>query len=464
MPPTFPVNTTAAHRLLIATLLLLPAACASYEPAPLDPEAARQAWLVRSPDDEGVREFARRLAAAHHPSQEFNAADGITLAEAEAIGLVFNRELRVVRRGAGVAQATADFAGLWDDPVLGIEIERIVQSVPNPWIVGAAIGITIPISGRVEALQRRADEALRAELDAIASREWSHRATIRRRWMEWSAQRLREELLRELVREVDAVAISAQRLEAAGVLARVDARLFQVELAGRRAELLLVEAEGRELELLLRDALGLAPEAPVEFVPQVVLEPATDPTSAREAWLKRNPALRAMRSHYAVAEAALELEVRRQYPDITIGPGYKEDQGDGRVLLGISLPLPLWNRNQQGVAEAFAERDRVREEFYGLLESIESQLEVALVRVEMSRAARLSLDRDLLPLVDLQDAEVRRSAELGRVDPLLLLETLRSRYDARLRVIDTRLAESISSATQDELVGPPRSALEDAPS
>lgn len=440
-------------------LLWLLGACTTYEPKPLDLELTRQQWLDRSASDDSVRSFAERLAVLEPERGAFDPSDGLTLAEAEAVGVVFNRELRVMRRASSVARATAENAGIWEDPVLGVELERIVQDVPNPWIVGATVGITIPISGRLEAERARADRALEAELETIAAHEWQLRMSVRSAWVEWSSQRLRAELLEQLVAEVESVAALAARLEEAGVLARVDARLFSVELASGRAERVMVAARTRELELELLDLLGLAPSAPVQFVPQVTLPPspllATSNDEVRRAFESRSLELAAARRQYEVAEAALALEVRRQYPDLTIGPGYKSEDAQSRVLLGLSLPMPIWNRNQQGVAESMAQREEARESFDALYEHLVSRLEVASVRARAASEVRLQLERDLLPIVDRQNEEVRRSAELGRVDPLLLLETLRSRYDARLRTIDARAAESTAIAHIDELVGPP---------
>lgn len=429
--------------------------CTAYEPKPLDLDATRAEWLARSVDDESVRAFAARLGEVEPGRAPFDVSDGLSLAEAEAVGVVFNRELRVARRQASVARATAENSGLWDDPILGVELEKIIQDVPNPWIVGASIGITIPISGRLDAERIRADTALAAELERIAAQEWTLRADVRSAWIEWSAQELRVELLQRFVDEVDAVATLAKLQEDAGILARVDGRLFHVELASRRAELAVAKGLARERELILRDRLGMAPDAPVKLIPQVALEPAATAASGWSELERRNLELAAARRDYDVAEAALALEVRKQYPDLTIGPGYKTDQGDDRVILGISLPIPLWNRNQQGVAEAIALRDRANEEFGSIYERLVSSYEVARTRHDSARLAREALDRDLLPLVDTQDSEVRRSAELGRLDPLLLLEALRSRFDARWRAIESRMNESIAASELDKIVGPP---------
>ncbi|HYE02443.1 MAG TPA: TolC family protein [Phycisphaerales bacterium] len=436
--------------------------CRSYEPRPLDLPATRAAWLTRSPSDESVRQFAERLAQAEGRGEEpggeavFDLSDGLTLAEAEPVALLFNRELRLARLEADVARVSADHAGRWDDPVAGVDVERIVSGVPDPWVVAGTLGLTIPISGRLAAEKDRAGADHEAELRRLAAREWATRAALRERWIDWSAQAHRARLAHELVARLGGIAELARRQERAGVMSRVEAQVFGVELAGSEAELITARARLAELELQLRDILGLAPEAPVQLIESVAFTPRlTDPTSTREAMESGNPELAAARAEYEAAERALGLEVRKQYPDLTIGPGYGTDEGDERVLLGLQFPIPLWNRNRQSVAEATARREVARGRFESTYEHVASRLAIARARHEAGRAMRQAVEDRVAPLADEQDADVRRIAELGGVEALLLLQAVRSQSEAKLRLVDARAAEAIGAILLEELIGPP---------
>jgi len=193
-----------------------------------------------------VREFAAALDRAEGGSQAegFDPSDGLSLDEAEAVLLVFNPDLRQARLEANVTRATAAHAGLWQDPVLGVDLERIVSGAggANPWVAGSTIGITIPISGRLEAEKARAGADLAAELDRVAAKEWATRSALRELWIEWSAESVRAELAEELIAKLRDVAALADQLEKAGSMTRVDARLFRVELAGREADLIATTA------------------------------------------------------------------------------------------------------------------------------------------------------------------------------------------------------------------------------
>ncbi len=339
-----------------------------------------------------------------------------------------------------------------------MDFERIVSGADgaNPWVAGSAIGITIPLSGRLEAEKSRAGAAHAADLDRVVAKEWKTRSMLRELWIEWSAARMRLDLAEELTGELRELADLVNRQERAGSMTRVETRLFLVEVSSREADRISNASRVREYELQLRSVMGLMPDSPLVLVPTVVYEPrTTDGDQLRKLIEASNPELLAVRTEYEVSEQMLRAEIRRQYPDLTIGPGYGTDQGDDRVQLGISLPLPLWNRNQQGIAEAIARREVAQGRFEATYEHIFSELAMAITRHESGRSQRALIESSVIPLADEQEADVRRIAALGRVDPLMLLEAIKARHAAKVRIVEAMATESMGAIRMDMLIGPP---------
>lgn len=152
--------------------LFMATGCQRYQPQPLQLEAHRAAWQGRSPDDITVHAFATELAETGRLEIPFDLTDGLSLEEAEVVALVFNPRLRESRARAGVAAATAEHAGLWEDPVLEVDALRILESVPDPWITGIGLGFTIPVSGRLGVERSLADAERSAEATRAAVDEW----------------------------------------------------------------------------------------------------------------------------------------------------------------------------------------------------------------------------------------------------------------------------------------------------
>jgi outer membrane protein TolC len=201
--------------------------------------------------------------------------------------------------------------------------------------------------------------------------------------------------------------------------------------------------------------MGLTPEAPVLLLQRIAWTDGAFQTP--DEAILRNPALSQLRQAYQVAERSLEHEVRKQYPDITIGPGFGVEDGDPRLLFGLALPIPLWNRNQRAVAEAAAARDVARAAYEAAVESLTFELAAAQVRRDAFAAQRTELESVVVPLVEQQEEDVRRIADAGGIDVFLTLETLERRHRARMRLIDARAEEALAAAQIAALVGPPPS-------
>ena len=452
----------------IAAMLALVGAglvgCQSYQPAPFDPAEHRSEFLSRTPDGPGVAEFATRLAALEGRADVFDPADGYSLAEAEAVAMVLNAELRLARLRAGVTKAGAENAGLWEDPSLRVDVTRIVQSTPNPWKVFSSIGLTLPISGRLDVEKRRAGSEHGAELARVAESEWRTRIELRRAWARLAAAELRQQATREFLEQLSQVLSVVDAMEKGGEMSRSESRLFQVDAATSRAELAQQEAERESAVLEIKRLMGLSPQATLTLVTGTIGsigDGGGREAGGAEALGERlstlntqNPALAISIAEYEVAERALELEIRKQYPDLAIGPGYGREDGQDQVLLGLNVPLPILNANRRGIAEALAAREAARGHVEATQEHLLSELARAQLELRSSETLRDTLERQIVPMVDAQYADVRQVARLGEVNTLLLLESLKRQHDAKARLIDVRLEEAKARIRIDELAGP----------
>ncbi len=432
------------------------AGCQSYQSKPLDLAAHRDVWLARTPGDEPVRAFAERLAKSDR-SVVFDLSDGLTLVEGEIVALVFNPDLRLARLRAGIATATAEHAGLWEDPQFGLDFLSLTESASNPLVVTPGLSFTIPISGRLEAERARADAALAAELTRVAEEEWSTRIEVRRVWLRWSAARLKAEQTERLLASIESLVVSTAKLAEAGEIARTEAALFTIEQATQRQTLLRYRGEAGRAEQELRALLGLAPDAALQLVPTVALSLDPDEPSA-DAMAERSLTLAWLRDEYEIAERSLRREVREQYPDLTIGPLAEFDRGDTLLGFSLSLPIPILNANKQGIAVAHAERDLARAAFETAYERLAGSLAATRARLANIREQREIIESSIAPMVDRQLEDARNLLQIGEGGTLVLLESLSRVGQTRMALIDARLDESLALAELSLLIGPPHAA------
>lgn len=454
------------HRLIIriarvigipASVLALVGGCQTYEAAPLDLPGHSAAWRERTPSDESVREFAERIAVRGGESPSpFDPDDGLTLSEAELVALVYNPDLRLARLRAGVDAAKAEYAGLWDDPEFAIDVLRVTESVANPWVITPGLAITIPISGRLEAEKSRANAASRVGVSEVVENEWRVRRDLVVAWSEWSAATLRLDEQKRLLDSIAAMVATADRLAEVGELPRTEATLFAIERAQREYERRRLMGDVNEAEQRVRSLMGLAPDAPVVLVPSLDGVPGV--ANADRLW--DHPTLVRLRDEYEVAEQTLHREIRKQYPDLTIGPLYETDQGQSRIGFLGAIPLPVFNANRQGIAEAQALREVARAAYETEYERLVGAIAAANARVSALRDERELIVQDIVPLVDRQLVDARRLLELGEGGSLVLLESVVRAHESKMHLIDVRLDEARSLALLRYLTDAPSKHLE----
>ncbi len=443
-------RTQALAALTGAGLLL--AGCQSYEPRPLKLAEHRQAWLDRSSDSESVRAFARQLETQTSSPATFDPSDGISLPEAEVIALVFNADLRIARAGADIAAATAEHAGLWEDPVFLIDVLKITESVSSQWVITPGLSLTIPLSGRLEAEKSRADAALHADLYRIAETEWTVCTAVRAAWFEWSAAELRLQQTGELTDRLQSLVDATARLAEAGELPRTEATLFAIELSQRRNEIIGLRREVREREFRLRHLLGLAPTAAIKLLPSVSVDPPGVPSL--DVVVAENLSLARLRQEYEVAEQRLRREILAQRPDLTLGPLYETDQGQSRIGFLGAIPLPLFNENRQGIAQARAQREQARAQYEAQFEQLAGELALASERMASLRTQRASVESVLTPLIDRQVDDAGKLLHIGEGGSLVMLESLVRAQEIKMMLIDLRRDESLASTEITRLGGP----------
>jgi outer membrane protein TolC len=458
------MNTPRVTAAALSTALLLAlGGCKSYERSTLDLDRTQREFLLRALDGPVLEEMNAR-AQASPGATAFDPSDGLSLAEAEAIALVFNRDLRLARLAAGVTQASAENGGLWRDPTLGVDLTQIVSGASQGLEAIVTVGFTLPISGRLELEKQRLGAEHAAELARVADREWQTIAALRRAWTERAATARAVEAARDVLGRVEQVTAIVDRMEQAGELARIEARLFRIEDAKLRSRLASLESDLARASHAVEAILGLPPTAGRAFSGEFASSTRAA-AEGRDAVLAAiaatNPAVLAARADYEIAERTLEEEIRKQWPDLDLAPGYGEQDGDRQFVLGIGVVLPVLNGNRAGIAVAEAGREAARGRVEAELQRVLGALLAAEERLAQSVSRRDALERTLVPLVEAQYEETRAVARLGEVKTLVLLESLKQQLEARNELIAARRDEALAAIDIDELIGPPQRAERD---
>jgi outer membrane protein, heavy metal efflux system len=144
----------------------------------------------------------------------------------------------------------------------------------------------------------------------------------------------------------------------------------------------------------------------------------TAPEIRREAVLHRAD-IRSALANYAASQAALQLEIAKQYPDVHLNPGYELDQTDNKWSLGLTVDLPVLNQNQGGIAEARAKRAVAAAHFLAVQANAISEIDSALANFEAAWQ-KSAIAQNLFEDLQKQLESVRAQAQLGEADALAL--------------------------------------------
>jgi cobalt-zinc-cadmium efflux system outer membrane protein len=181
------------------------------------------------------------------------------------------------------------------------------------------------------------------------------------------------------------------------------------------------------------------------------------------ALLAQNPNVARWAEEMKQRLAALALERARRVPDLSVGIGVQrfEETGAHALTFGLSLPLPLFDRNQGGVLEA---RHRLAQAGHER-KSAEVRTAAAIAEsYETLTAARsevIGLKDQVVPgAVKAFDA-ANEGYRQGKFGYLEVLDAQRTLFEARGRLLDGQARYHRSVAIVESLIGAKLESLQD---
>jgi cobalt-zinc-cadmium efflux system outer membrane protein len=260
---------------------------------------------------------------------------------------------------ADAARGRAVQAGLYPNPVLSATADEVLD------VQGRAGILTIPqisqdivTGGKLSLSQAVAAKEVDQAVLAILAERYRVIASVRIAYFEAAAVQRRAEYLKVLLTLTTQLAARGKELYDAGNVARLN--LLQLELERERvaAEYEAVERELPGALARLAAAVGVPadrPAAPLAAALDLKL-PDYDLDLTREVVLKSHPEVRV--AHVGIDRARIAVQRARvePIPNVTVTGGYvrqNQNKSDD-FMVGISLPVPVWNRNEGNIAAAQA--------------------------------------------------------------------------------------------------------------
>lgn len=363
-------------------------------------------------------------ALANEAPVSFNGTS-ISLEQALERALRSNPELAAVGRETEIASGARQQAGLIPNPDLSWSVEDTRQgnrqtsvSIAQPLELGGKRG------ARVEVAKRGSEIA-------------------------WTQLEVRRAELRAQVRGAYYAALTAQeRVRLAKTSLDLARRALQA--ADRRVKAGSISSVERVRAQVLADNAQLD-------LSQAELEQQRTYVQLSSTW--DEPTLRLAAQEVARGEAQVDLEKRQRIPNLTVSIGSKYDQTarDGRGervnLIGLSMPLPLFDRNQGNIYAAQSRADQARDLQRATLLRLRSEAVQAYDQLRTSEQELALVRRDLLPGAQSALDSMTRGFEMGKFNFLDVLDAQRTLVGVRAQYVRALDAAAQARVSMERLLG-----------
>ena len=444
-----------AKRSVVLLMIWILSGCSArrYRSAPIVPTESASRLESRHLGDPSLQSFVEENVG--HPVAPWPPKTW-DLGTLSLAALYFNPALEGARARVSEAQAAMLTAGARPNPSLSV-----APGIPSPYLFNLNFAVPIETAGKRDHRIQSARSLEHASRFEFADSAWKVRSGVRLALLNYLIASRSLELLRyeEHVRW-EQVNILEQRFSV-GEIPRLDVDLARIEFSKTHLAISTAEGQIAEAKATLAASIGIPVAGLRGFNfswPELDSPPSAESLSPeqiqREAVLNRLDIRRSL-AQYAAAEADLQLEISKQYPDVQIGPGYTYEEKNNFFTLGLSTPLPIFNRNQGPIAEAEARRKEATAAFFEKQAQVIAGSERALALYIAALKELAEADQSLRKLQDAHLQMMQQAVQLGEEDRLSLNGVqIESSVVARARLDALARAQSALGDLEDAVQRP----------
>ena len=387
------------------------------------------------------------------------AAEAVRLDALVAQALADNPELKFYEAEIAASRGERRTAGAWANPEVSSEIGRKRvrgdgAAEGTAWAVSAAQTFEWP--GRVSLRKAIADRQVELAQAGLEQFKAALAAQVRQKGFALFAAQRRESAAEEVAGRGEELVGTLVQREPAGVTPLLETRAIEASVIKLRREAIEAAKEAQsalfelnalrgrpigERVLILEDTLAFVDLPPID---QLLRRAATGNFELRQREIEFNQ-----------QGFKLRLAENEAWPSITLGPDFSSERAgrekETTAGVSVSIPLPLWNRNQGGIETANARLLQAETSLKLMLRDIERRLreQVAAyerVRKELARLSPKVADqlREAAVLAD-------RHYRLGAVPLATYLEVQESYLEA-LEAIFASQADALNARAEIDLL------------
>lgn len=380
------------------------------------------------------------------------ASGSLSLPEALSAAFAQNPELAAAGREIGIAEGERRQAGLIPNPQLTWEVEdtrretrTTTVTLSQPLELGGKRGARIAVAGAGQTIAQLDLERQRNGLRADVVQAF-HAA-------------LRAQTALELAQQSQALTERGLRVVqgrvTAGQSSPVEATRAQVQLAQAQAQVRRAASQRSVAYQALARLTG-SPVARFDRLLATDLSPGAAPAAeALLARVEQTAEWRLAAAQVERGEASLGSEKAQRIPDLTVSLGsqYSREDRERVNVVGLSMPLPLFDRNQGNVLVAARRADQARDLRNAVELRLRSETRSALSQWATAMQEVQAYDRTILPSAQQAVDTATRGFEMGKFAFLDVLDAQRTLIEARGLYLQALASATDARAQVERLYG-----------
>ncbi len=359
----------------------------------------------------------------------------LTIEKAVSLAVKNNPELQTLRYEMDALEAAKLQSGLMPNPEFEVEAENILGSkdfngFDNSEIT-AVLSQDILLAGKI-------GKRVKVVESNISLAEWDYETKrieiitdIRKAFQQALAVQLLIEKNEELIEISKEFIVNLQKRVDAGKISPAEVSRAKIILNSLRIDLnrLKSEYETYKSELL---SLIYQPDLTIDELKGELEYPVDVPSyDSLLNQLTNNPKLKRYENEYDKQTAIVNLEESKAVPDLTISAGFKRlnDAKANTFLVGASIPLPIFDRNQGAIQEAKIRVDQKKREYFSVKNRLTLQLNVLYKRLNTLIETADQLSSESIPEAEDAFQIIKEGNLVGRFAIIDVLDAERTLFE-----------------------------------
>ncbi|MBU2123012.1 MAG: TolC family protein [Gammaproteobacteria bacterium] len=397
------------------------------------------------PPGPAVGERAPQSAAAA-------AAEPLSLAKAIELALEGNPEVAAAKRQWEATEGQVLQGRSRPNPELAYSLEDTRSKTrTQSW----QLNLPVELGGKRAARTKAAEKSREQAQAQLAELQATVRANVAAAYFDVLTAQERWVLARDSAALAKSSTDTVSKRVAAGKVSPVEESKARVAEAGVRVELAQAASEQRNALSRLFALLGRID------APYTVLEgkaenlPSVPSLVDLQPLISSSPGVVLARIEVDRRKALTDLEQSKRVPDVTVSVGMQRSNETQRnvLLFGVSLPLPVFDRNQGNLLEALKLEDKARDELQAATVRLHSEVAQARERLSTITAEVQSLQQEVLPGAKSAYDAATIGFENGKFNFLEVLDAQRTYFTAKSQYLKALGEAHRAAADIDRLLG-----------